>query len=258
MLIKRATTPFLCLILLSLGHAEQVPFAYEPSLAKRVSYSDVVCSATITKTEKTGITRTIGGKKRNEFIAEAEIGQVFKGALSGRSVRVRYFDYGVFPTSDFISPPLASLEVHSRYILFLKTFEDALEVAVPVWQMEIPLAPRPTSEIGSVSPSLSGMAEELFYSIKTGPHSIRKMADHYFSWAEEVDGPSAIPNVSRFLNSDDALIRYQAAWWLSFRDLTAPVMHVLTETSKNPSIEQWARSGARGRLKDIQQGNWVP
>ncbi len=250
--------PLLCLILLCVGQAEQAPFAYEPSLTKRVNYSDVVCSATITKTEKTGITRTIGGKMRNEIIAEASIGQVFKGAFPARSIRVRYFDYGILPTADFMTPPLARLEVHSRYILFLKSVEGSLEVAVPVWQMEIRLAPRPISEAEAVSRSLSGLAEELFYSIKTSPESIGRSATHYFSWAEEVTGCDAIPDVSRYLTSDDALVRYQAAWWLSFRDLTAPVMHVLTETSENPSIEQWARSGARDRLKDIQQGNWVP
>ncbi len=237
------------------AHAQQPPFAYEPSLAKRISYSEIICSATILKTEKMGRKELIGGAERDEFIAEAEVGRVFKGTLRSPSVRFRYYDFGPYPTPDHFGPPTAFFETGSRYVLFLKGDGQNLQVAVPVWQMEIRLAPRPSSAATSVSPSPAGIAEELFYSVRSKPKTLGRMATHYFSWAEEVIGKDAIPAVEPFLHSKDELVEYQAAWWLSFRQVSDSVINVLRNTKDNPSIEEWARSGAQQRLKDMHRGD---
>jgi hypothetical protein len=257
-MLRRVIIGVFCLIICGIGRAEQPPFAYEPSLAKRISYSEVVCSGTIVKTEKTGKKEMIGGADRDEFIAEADVGQVFKGNLSSHAVRFRYFNFGAYPTPEFITPPIASFDVGSRYIIFLRSRETNLEVAVPVWQMEIPLGPKLSSEAASVPPSLAGIAEELFDSIKSQPKTLGRTATHYFSWAKEVVGKNAVPAVEYFLVSDDDLVRYQAAWWLSFREITSPVINILLDTSNNSSVETWARSESERRLEDIHKGNWVP
>ncbi|HET7184439.1 MAG TPA: hypothetical protein VFI82_07120 [Terriglobales bacterium] len=240
------------------AYAQQPPFAYEPSLAKRISYSEIVCSATILKTEKMGRKELIGSAERDEFIAEAEVGRVFKGTLRSPSVRFRYYDFGPYPTPDHIAPPTAFFETGSRYLLFLKGDGQNLQVAVPVWQMEIRLAPRPSSAATSVSPSPAGIAEELFYSVRSKPKTLGRMATHYFSWAEEVIGKDAIPAVEPFLHSKDELVEYQAAWWLSFRQASDTVINVLANTKNSPSIEEWARSGATDRLRDMKNGLWLP
>jgi hypothetical protein len=124
--------------------------------------------------------------------------------------------------------------------------------------MEIQLGPKLSSEAASVPPSLAGIAEELFDSIKSQPKTLGRAATHYFSWAEEVVGKNAVSAVESFLVSDDDLIRYQAAWWLSFREITNLVINILLDTSNNSSVETWARSESERRLEDIHKGNWVP
>jgi hypothetical protein len=80
----------------------QAPFAFEPSLAKRVAYSEIVCS--------------IGGAERNEYVAEAEVHRVFKGTMASRFIQFRYFGFGR-PDNDYFGPPLASFETGATYIL---------------------------------------------------------------------------------------------------------------------------------------------
>jgi len=235
--------------------AQQPPFDYEPSLAKRIGYSEIVCSATILKTEKMGSKELIGGAERDEFIADAQVGQVFKGTLRSPSVRFRYYDFGPYRPPDHLRPPTAFFETGSRYVLFLKGDGQNLQVAVPVWQMEIRLAPRQSSAATAVSSSLAGIAEELLYSVRSKPQTLGRMATHYFSWAEEVIGKDAIPAVEPFLDSNDELVKYQAAWWLSFRQVSDSVTNALGDAKDNPSIEEWARSGARQRLRDMHRGD---
>ena len=73
--------------------------------------------------------------------------------------------------------------------------------------------------------------------MKTKPKTLGRGATHYFDWAEEVVGKNAVPAVESFLVSDDDLVRYQAAWWLSFREITDPVINVLVDTSNNSSVD---------------------
>jgi hypothetical protein len=54
------------------------------------------------------------------------------------------------------------------------------------------------------------------------------------------------------------LIRYQVAWWLSFRELDSKVIDELTSAMHDESLAEWARSGARDRINDIAQGKWLP
>lgn len=240
------------------ANSEKAPFNYEPSLAKRIIYSGVVCSATIVSTHKLATKKVIGGSERNEYIAEATVDKVFKGTLGSPQIAFRYYDFSSHPT-EYFGPPIAFFEKESRYLIFLNHTGHDLEVAVPVWQMEIALAPRSQSNLASDLSSPTGIADELFYAVRARPKTIGRSASHYFSWAEEVIGKDgAILAVEPFLASDDELVKYQAAWWLSFRRLNDSVMNALVSTKNNPTIEEWARSGAEQRLKDIYQGLWVP
>ena len=242
----------------TLGAAtEQAPAAYEPSLAKRIAYSDIVCSVTVVRTKETRKTQVIAGAERDEFIAEAEVHRVFKGTIDSPIVRFRYFRLRR-SNGDYFGPPTAFFETGSTYIAFLKDDEKHLEVAVPVFQMEIRTARLEPGALKSTSQSSAAIAEELFYSVRAEPKTIGRMATHYFSWAEEMVGKDAVLVVESFLSSDDELVRYQAAWWLSFRRVSDSVTTVLVKTRNDPSIEEWARSGAEQRLKDMREGLWLP
>ncbi len=84
------------------------------------------------------------------------------------------------------------------------------------------------------------------------------MASHYFDWAEELVGIDAVHEVEPFLKSDDGIVRYEAARWLSFRRMSDSVTTVLVNTKNDPDVESWARSGAAQRLEDVHRGYMVP
>ena len=86
----------------------------------------------------------------------------------------------------------------------------------------------------------------------SAPTTIGRSADYYFSWAEELLGKKTVPLVQPFLKEADPLVRYQAAWWLSFRDVNDPVVAILINTMRDQTIEAWARSGAEQRLRDMR------
>ena len=102
------------------------------------------------------------------------------------------------------------------------------------------------------------LAKELFFAIQFAPDTIGRSAATYFSWVEELIGKEAIPQVEPFLNSADPLVRYQAAWWLSFRKVDAAVLDELKKTSQDHNVEEWARSGASERLRDMAEGRYLP
>jgi HEAT repeat protein len=133
-----------------------------------------------------------------------------------------------------------------------------LEVAIPAYEMEIQLAiQRPKLNESNSEPDLV-LAKELFFAIQSAPATIGRSAATYFSWAEELIRKEATPLVEPFLNSGDPLVRYQAAWWLSFRKVDAAVVDELKKTSQDQNVEEWARSGASERLRDMSEGRYVP
>jgi len=63
------------------AHAADIrPNTYLPSIQDRERYSDIVCSATILKTHATGNVEQFAGEERSEWVAEARVDSVFKGA----------------------------------------------------------------------------------------------------------------------------------------------------------------------------------
>jgi hypothetical protein len=102
------------------------------------------------------------------------------------------------------------------------------------------------------------LAKELVSAVQSAPDTIGRLATHYYSWTEELIGKQAIRLVEPFLSSSDPLIRYQAAWWLSFRQVNNAVINELNNAMRDVSIEEWARSGARERLGDMAAGRYVP
>jgi HEAT repeat protein len=139
----------------------------------------------------------------------------------------------------------------------LRRHDSDLEVAVPVYQMEIAIASPNHAGIPVGMPELA-LANELVSAIQSGPETIGRMAATYSSWAEELIGKQALPLVEPFLKSNDPLVRYQAAWWLSFRKVDAAVVGELKKTFLDQNVEEWARSGARERLSDMAAGRYVP
>ncbi len=249
---------FLFVLLVPLWAAPQQlgtepPFDYEPSVAKRVSYSQVVCAATISNIRQTGNTVRIGGFHRNEFIADALVDSVYKGEIPS-AVTFRFYDFGeqYLNCIDCLTPPGAFYRVDHRYIVFLKKQDGRWTVAVPVYQMEIEID-RFAVHVSAADKvhTMADAGSELLNAVEKNPKTIGRMATRYFDWAQQLAGKDVIQLVEAFLDSPDAIVRYQAAWWLSFRKQTRKIVDVLVSTANDTAIEKWARDGALQRLSSL-------
>jgi hypothetical protein len=240
------------------AHAQDIsPDKYVPSIKERERYSDVVCSATIVNTYATSSVKQIEDEERSEWIAQARVDRIFKGLLGSQVIAFKY--YGLGPrTGNYFGPPYADFRSGIRYVLFLRGQDPNLSVTVPFYQMEIEVAPqRPPLDESKPGPDLA-LARELVFAIESAPQTIGRASTHYFSWVEELIGKKSVPLIRPFLNSSDPLVRYQAAWWLSFRQVDAAVINELKHAEQDESVEEWARSGARDRLRDMAEGKYVP
>jgi hypothetical protein len=164
---------------------------------------------------------------------------------------LRIFNYYrlVARSADYFGPPDADFESGVRCAIFLKGPESDLHTAIPLYQMEVQLSPQSHSQPHR-SP-LSALAQELLLAVQSAPTTIGRSADHYFSWAEDLVGNKIVPQVEPFLKESDPLVRFQAAWWLSFRKPNDTVVAILLTTGNDQTIEAWARSGAVQRLRDM-------
>jgi hypothetical protein len=233
---------------------ELAPNKFLPEIKERERYSEIICSATIVKTSPAGNPVSLQGREVSQWTAVARVDDVFKGTLDPKIMEFKY--YGYMPPPE-LSPPTAYFRPSVRYILFLRRQDSDLEVAIPVYQMEIELA-SPNKGGHAIGTPERTLANELISAIQSAPKTIGRLADTYFSWAEELIGKQTIPLVEPFLNSSDPLVRYQAAWWLSFRKVDAAVVGELKKTSQDQNVEEWARSGALDRLRDMAEGRYVP
>jgi hypothetical protein len=233
---------------------EHAPNKFLPQIKEREHYSEIICSATIVKTSPAGNAFRLQGQEVSQWNALAHVDHLFKGTLDPKTIEFKY--YGYIPPPE-VSPPTAYFRPGVRYVLFLRRHDSNLEVAIPVYQMEIELASPNKSGYPIGTPELA-LANELISAVQSAPKTIGRLADTYFSWAEELIGKQTIPLVEPFLNSSDPLVRFQTAWWLSFRKMDAAVVDELKKTSLDQNLEEWARSGAQERLRDIEEGRYLP
>jgi hypothetical protein len=231
------------------------PNKFLPEIKERARYSEVICSSTIVKITPAGSPVKIQGEDHSQWIALASVDHVFKGTLVPKFIEFKY--YGYLPHSG-LSEPMADFRPGLRYVLFLKRQDLGFEVAIPAYQMEIQLAPRPATIDESNPEPDRVLAKELFFAIQSAPDTTRGLADKYFSWAEELLGKEAIPLVEPFLNSDDPRIRFSAAWWLSFRKVDATVIDELKKVSQDQSVDESERTTASERLRDMAEGRYLP
>ena len=233
--------------------------SFPHDIAERVRHSDIVCSGTVVKISQTGKPINVDGEERSQWIATAAIDRIFKGTLGPNFVEFKY--YGFIPPPgviDIVTPLMADFRPGNRYLIFLNRHGLDMEVSIAPYRIEIRLATnRLMLDESNVDPS-QVLAKELVAAVQSAPDTIGRLATHYFSWAEELIGKQAIRLVEPFLNSSDPLIRYEAAWWLSFRQVNSAVINELTNAMRDESIGEWARSGARERMIDMATGRYVP
>jgi hypothetical protein len=136
------------LLLLTLApntYAAEVP-QYLPSVWQRWGASDWVCAGVASAPVRTGNTRTIDGRDRDELSSEVELETCFKGERPVSSP-VRVIGYSEVASKDIhggyvYSGPPPGFVSKGRNLLFLRRTAnpDEFEVAVPVYETVIRLA----------------------------------------------------------------------------------------------------------------------
>jgi hypothetical protein len=119
---------------------------YLPSIQQRWDASELVCIGDASLPVRTGLTRTIDGRDRDQLSAEVELETCFKGDRPTAS-EIRVLGYDVVAMKDvgqgygYGGAPIGFVS-KGRNLLFLRRTQnpDDFEVTVPVYETAIHLA----------------------------------------------------------------------------------------------------------------------
>ena len=138
-------TILLLLVLPPTTYAAEVP-RYLPSISQRWGASDLVCIGVASAPVRTGTTRMIDGKDRDELSSKVKLETCFKGNRPISSL-VRVLGYSLMTSKDihggyiYSGPPVGFVS-KGRNVLFLRRTRQphVFEVAVPIYETAIRLA----------------------------------------------------------------------------------------------------------------------
>lgn len=183
---------------------------------QRLNYSDLVCSATIIDTWRTGGTLPLDSSVTAENVARADVESVFKGKLTSATITFRWYSWPAGPGGYvYAGPPLADLRSERRYLLFLRSDgSTGWRVTVPMYQLEVlrglgELAD-PSSE-GVLVRALDDRAEEnrvsaasilekIIYGKNYAVHIVKAHEDEIIAaWKAWRDGSAGAPDYTSYL-----------------------------------------------------------
>ena len=219
-----AATACLALILFPAPAQIRMPWTFPGDIRERLRISDLVVSGTIADTSIAGV-QMVDHVELVANIAHVRIDRVFQGSATGEIGFVWYKLY-VPPTAGGIVaslPPTANFRPHERYVIFLKQRSSGWVVAMPLYALEVSLAPRPPSgAMGDLSQAPSdkrfeALAQELETAVllmPVPPPGLTGEAATYFPAIFDLLGPCAAPLYRRFLSSPSLELRRFARNWL--------------------------------------------
>ncbi|PYT72371.1 MAG: hypothetical protein DMG39_10125 [Acidobacteria bacterium] len=246
------------------------PLAYL-NLDQRLNYSDLVCSATIIDTWRTGGKLAVDSSVTAENLARADVQSVFKGKLTSATITFRWFSWPgpmdpIAGPSGYVyaGPPLADLRNERRYLLFLRSDgSTGWSVTVPMYQLEVPLAASAPANL-RLGLDASGLAiaqrnRELAEEFAAAVQSQVDLAHVYnnFSWIAELLGKGATPLIQPFLESATPLLRYFAADRLAQMN-DAAGENVLLAILNDQSQESWMRANAAWDVGKLHSARVLP
>lgn len=268
--MQRAAAITLGLVLCFLGISaagDDPPLAYL-GLDQRLSYSDLVCSATIMDTSRTRETLAANSSVTRENLARADVDSVFKGQLTSAMITFRWYSWPAGPGGYvYAGPPLADLRSGRRYLLFLRG-DDATgwRVTVPMYQLEIPLASQPAAN-AHFRLDASGFADadrnrQLAEELAAAARFVEPQGDtadvySYFAWIAQLLGKQAIPVLRPFLESANTLLRYFAADRLAHLNDGAG-RDILLAILMSQNLDSWMRANAAEDLGKVHARDALP
>ncbi len=218
-----AATACLVWILLPAPAQIRMPWTFPGDFRDRLRISDLVVSGTIERTSTAGV-QTVDHVELVGNVARLRVDRVFQGSARGEVPFVWYRLY-VPPTGGGIVgslPPTANFRPHERYLIFLKQRTSGWVVAIPLYAIEVKLAPTPSGAMGDLSQAptdkrYEALAQELETAalLKPAPQpGFTGEAATYFPAIFDLLGGCAEPFYRRFLSSPSPELRRAALNWL--------------------------------------------
>lgn len=200
------------------------PWIVPGNFRERVRMSDLVVSGIIEDTSPNGV-QIVDRIELSASTAHVRVDRVFQGD-STQKVRFTWFTLQC-PTSGgvfvYSGPPVACFQPQKRYLIFLKRDTSGWVVALPLYAIEIKLAPASPSGAprdlshASIQRRYEAIAEELETAASLAPvpplGSTGEAAE-YFSAAFDLIRGCAEPFYRRFLPSPSPELRGAARDWL--------------------------------------------
>lgn len=201
------------------------PWVFPGDFRERLRMSDVVLSGIVVNTSQAG-TRTLSGTDLTSNIARVRVDRVFQGKASAGEIQFTWFS----PHSEkggigflYSGPPLAAFDPGKRYLIFLKRIGLEWEVAMPLYALEVELAPglaRAAARDLSLLPlqqryeSLAGELESVALAQPPPPSGTTGMAATTFPEVYDLLGGCAEPFYRHFLSVPSPELRAAAMSWL--------------------------------------------
>ena len=230
--VRRNRWPFFACLLLSLtagtsqpGNAQSVryPWIYPGNFNQRISNADVVISGAIVSTAP-GHIRTLDGVQVLSNQAKIRIDRVFKGYVKPGVLPFRWFSPAPVSGGVIASlPPLARFRNGERYVVFLRRSQSGYAVTMPIYAIDVPLAPATSGRLSDLSQApeqvrRSAIAQELETAAlslpKPGP-GVTGEAATYFPYVVDLVGGCAEPLLRHFAGSASRELAGEAQRWLA-------------------------------------------
>ena len=218
-----AATACLLAMMFSGQSSTHLPWTFPSDVRERVRMSDLVVSGIIEDTSAFGI-QIVDHTELSGNLARVRVDRVFKGQ-SGEELQFTWFTFHFTGLGMIYSgPPDASFRTHKRYLIFLKQKISGWVVAMPLYRLEVELAPTPPSnalrDLSEVPPEQrhKALAEELETAALLVPPpkpGVTGEAATYFPAVFDLLGGCAEPFYRRFLSSPSPELRGAALNWLS-------------------------------------------
>lgn len=220
-----ATTACLVSILLPARAQIHIPWTFPGGdFRDRLRISDLVVSGTIEHTSTAGV-QTVDHVELVANVARLRVDRVFQGSARTEVRFVWYRLYGRPSRRNVVGslPPTANFRPHERYLIFLKQSTNGWVVAMPLYAIEVKLAPTPPSgAMGDLSQAptdlrYEALAQELETAallIPVPQPGLTGDAVIYFPAVFDLLGGCAESFYRRFLSSPSPELRRAALDWL--------------------------------------------
>lgn len=199
------------------------PWVYPSDINERIRDADFVLSGTILSTVP-GKTRLVDGVEIEHNEAKIRIDRIFKGQPERNTLQFVWFSPA--PASGgnvYAGPPLATFVYAKRYLVFLRRDDQGYRAAMPIYAIEVPLAPALPNQLPDVSQApeqvrRSEMAKELEAAALSMPRpdpGVTGEAAIYFPYVVDLIGGCAEPFLRHFVASESNELSGAAQRWLA-------------------------------------------